>query len=458
MRLELKGQAVYITGRLTRYTSQRELERALRAGGATTTSDVNLTTTALIVGAGWTGKVQLAAARGLPILTEDHAAQLLAQGFIELEDAPAPAPVARDAAIGELRPALSGTPTPQAWSEILALLDRCPPEQLDELVDYVDAQTGRWDIPADLRWTPAGEDAAPQGDWNIQQPIGELRMTPFRWLVEMLKGADSPKHRVLRGLGLRGAAAKNADVVKLLTLPSLSRLTTLDLSANLSVTIWKRLYEAPCTHNLHTLALIATDIEHKKAIQAATDAALPALRTLRLSTCYHSPINDDLGVLFTTPWAARITSLELDRGGEYLGALTSYNDNVSSMPALKTLHLQLVSYFNKLSEQLPANVHPVETLSLGAQLSEGHAANMRNLFDRAVPGFSRLDLSRMAQLHEHSLPAPEVARIRDLLADALLRTLPNSPVVQGISTIKLGRWYTPRLADALAQNNTEVIP
>jgi hypothetical protein len=274
----------------------------------------------------------------------------------------------------------------------------------------------------------------------------------------MLKGAGSPKLRVLRGLGLHGAAAKNADVVKLLTLPSLSRLTTLDLGANLSATIWKRLYEAPCASDLHTLALIAIDLDHKKAIQAATDAALPALRTLRLSTSYYSSINDDLSALYTTPWAARITSLELDSGNEYHGALTAYANNAPSMPALDTLHLQLTSYYYKLSDQLPANVHPVETLSLGAQLSESDAARMGHLFDQAMPGFSRLDLSRMTLRHEHSLPAPEVARIRDLLTDALLRTLPTAPLVQGISTLKLGRWYTPQLADALAPHNTKVIP
>jgi hypothetical protein len=453
MRFEPRGQRFYTTGAFKQFKNQRALEAALRAAGAETTASVNLSTTAVITGLGWNTKVDEARARKLVVLTEAQAKLMLEQGFIELEEA-APAPeLPRDANIGELRSVLAQPPSSSVWDQIVEHVDRCPPEQLDELVDYVDAQLSRWELDVTAKWTPMSDDVRGKHEWIAAQPRGELRCAPFHWITDLLQGARSAKYRLIRAIVLEDLRVKNADVIKLLGSEDLVNLRYLDMGFRnkYSPNIWKTLRAAPATRALEHLRVTSLKDDHAKTFEGPHHLD----RLTALTIHYNSALSDPGAVvqLLSSSWMQQLTRLTIQDNREPLELLTA---NPALLPALETINIDGGSFIAHITSYLPDPLRAAHTLAFTCDIYRPNEQDMADLVVEAPAGFKRLDLSGLT-VYEEDPRRMGGDDSRAYIGGLLLRQLPGSPLARSFPAIKLGRWWTQGLADALAKHGCEAV-
>jgi hypothetical protein len=81
---------------------------------------------------------------------------------------------------------------------------------------------------------------------------------------------------------------------------------------------------------------------------------------------------------------------------------------------------------------------------------------MADLVVEAPAGFKRLDLSGLT-VYEEDPRRMGGDDSRAYIGGLLLRQLPGSPLARSFPAIKLGRWWTQELADALAKHGCEAV-
>jgi hypothetical protein len=447
MRFTLKGQYIFLTGSFTKRGNKRALTQALEAAGAHVTPAINLKTTAMGLGGGHIyTQLERARTRGLTIVSEAQLEEALAQGFVELEDVPAPEPLARDAAIGELRPAVS-TPSSEAWNTIVALVDRCPADQLDELLAYIQPQLARWEIPHDARWQPPAEPNRSYYDWLHAQPPGELCGAPLDWITAMMRGEDSAKFGLVQAITLVGMRAKNANLIALLNRPSLTALRVLDMGggAKLSGSVWAALRTGEATRRLEQLRVTSVSSAHVKHLDGAHH--LHALRTLRIG---YSSGYVDLGAvdrLLRTSWGSRIETY----GVGPLMPSERLAGQVAALDQLRCLELWGYTLYG-LARELSA-LPAVERLALRYTLYAPSAEEFAPILATPLNSVKILDLRSLQPNDQYDSTLSSEA-----IAQGLINRLPGSALARSVEQVQLGRWWTPELADALTQHNIEVTP
>ncbi len=289
MRHTIEGKVFCITGTLTHYT-RATAEAAIMGAGGDISRTVSKKTDFLVCGAGASGKLDKARSRGIPVIAEADLEAFLSGDVVEVDEEVV---VSGDASVrdlvGEARAALDGHPDSAMWSALVAIVDSCAPEQLGSLVDFLEPQVARWEVEPDARWQPDATSVSCEGapaKWLKSAARGELRVAPFRWIVEMATGNPSPKHRLARAIHVHDMEMNGTSLIKVLSSPELTNLRVLDVDeSKLSVTFWKKLRTLPSTTTLERLRISRVTVKTMKGY--AGDHHLHELEHLSLYSCYH---------------------------------------------------------------------------------------------------------------------------------------------------------------------------
>jgi hypothetical protein len=450
MRVVLSEQKLCVTGNFTHFQNKGAVERAIRAAGGATTSSLALSTTGLVLGAGYAPMREKAQVRGLIILDEEQLRALLEHGFVEVADAAQPEEAPRDALISELRPTI-GAPSSASWDAIIEQVDRCPADQLPELVSYVEAQIARWRFDVQAQWHPNDAATARMHRWRDSQPRGELRCAPMHWITEMLRGEGSAKHSLVRAISLEDLGVKNADVIKLLKLEQLENLRYLDLGHGnkYSPNMWKTLRNAPATKHLEHLRIAEVKDAHLKEMRGEHH-----LDKLRHVTLHYYFSKYDEGVfeeLFKLPWFQQLDTLTLEEFANYRDRI---QDDLLALPHVKHLNIDAELWITPLTALMGWHL-PFEEVSWVTDLYMPEEADFIRLCAHPPSKIARLDLSQISIHDEHKDDGLR-ERLSALFSGWLLKHLPGSALMSAVPAIKLGRWWTQELADALAAHNTDV--
>lgn len=447
MRFTLDGQHIFLTGSFTQRGNKAALSAALKGAGASITPSITLKTTAMGVGGGHIYRqLESARTRGLTIVSEAQLEEALARGFVELDDAPEPALTTRDAVIGELRPAVA-TPSSEAWNTVTALMDRCPAEQLGELLAYVAPQLDRWQLAHDARWLPPEQTGGDYHDWRLAQPLGELRGAPLDWLIAMMRGEDSPKYGLVRAISLVGMQPKNADLVTLLQRPSLTALRVLDLGggAKLSGAVWAALRTGEATRGVEELRVASLSSAHRKYMDG--EHHLRALRTLRIGFSHSYVDLDAVAHLLKTSWGEQIETYGVDASMP----IEHIAPQLASLARVSCLELEGYN-LHSLSRTLSA-LPPIERLALRFRLYQPIEAELASLSSASLRGVKVLDLRLLRPQGGFSEGGEDEASAA-AIARGLLRHPPG--VGTSVEQVWLGRWWTQELSDAISARGIEV--
>lgn len=187
MLIPLKGSTFCVLGRFSSYRSAQAVGDALALGGGGFSRRLLLKTTAMIYGGDEsTNMTNRAAARGLPVLNEADLLNLLEHGQVEVDHEPpreAGGSDSLDVLLGEVRGVLANAPSREVWAGLVEILNRCSPEQMEPLVDYIQAHIARWTPRAQL--------------------YCEL---PKSWFPAMSEGISSPALRLVRWIDMERTA------------------------------------------------------------------------------------------------------------------------------------------------------------------------------------------------------------------------------------------------------------
>lgn len=283
---------ITIAGRFERW-SQQQLAELLEARGVTATTWLTRHTRALLCGGGESNLIGEAMVRGLPILDEAQATQLLEEGFLELEERAA-LEVSR--ALSELRGLLhDGKPDNQMWLAVCDVIDRCPSEEVSVLLSYVLDFFAKWEACGtldSLRGDPtrALEGVVSSGEVWRAGFDGELCVAPVSWLGELLRGEEHEKFTLLRALDLTHTPLKGGPVKKILDHPHLHRVRRLALPIHqaLTMTLIKQLCATPWLDRLVALRIGGyTPFVDDMFLRYGQERG--ALRTLDMSQALHVP-------------------------------------------------------------------------------------------------------------------------------------------------------------------------
>jgi hypothetical protein len=444
MLIQLKSHTICAAGTFFHFTSKKGVELAVRDAGGTATASLTRSTTLLVMGSGYSDQEQKARLRKLPVLNEDQLIALLATGEIEIEDAAQPEEAPRDALISELRPTI-GEPSSASWDAIIEQVDRCPAEQLPELVDYIEAQIGRWVIAPQARWRPQDEDSKQRYQWTPMAPAGELRVAPLHWISDMLQGVDSPKYRLIRAIHLTALGVKTPELIKLLGCAQLVNLRYLDLGSRnkYSASAWKALRTGAATRQLEHLAIAELPDKHLKLLDG--DHHLHHLNTLHIQRIDLDEC-DNLPALYATSWASQVTTLMISDARSQAHHL---KQDPTLLPALKTLNLSFDPYGISAVDHALKHMRPCHTLAWSGRLRPHADQELSEHVRHAATGVTTLDLSQIGLWHEGDEPEQD-ARLQSRWAADLLAHLPGSALIRSVAQVRLGRWWTQELADAIA--------
>ena len=449
----IKDKTLCITGQLKRYTHERAHRAITRAGGHITLS-VGPGTDFLIAGYRPGAMLDRARTLGIPVLDEAEMESLLAGDSVEVDEVVVlgEAPV-RDL-IGEARAALDGKPTSRTWSAILELVDACAPEELPALIDFLEPQVSRWALPPSTRWKPTqktyGVENAPR-TWRAKTPLGELRVAPHHWIVEMLAKHDSPKHRLIHSIHVTDMGMTATAAAEVLAREHLTNLRSYDTArTKLTGTFWRKLRTLPSTRSLQRIAF--EQLDEKAAKGAIGEHHCECLRKL---VVHHDYV--EARALVT------LLGAELCRGVDTLstrGTTPTYLLGALSDPTvLPSLNHLIVTENSRvvLREVMASAVMSrVTTFSIAARvdayngrLEDRIYAFFNQMMRSASDGPAVLDVGKLTFDTRSSVDQHQ--RISIALADAIPRlTFPART-----TTLKLGKWYSSALRAVIAQSGLE---
>jgi hypothetical protein len=454
MKLALADQNVTLTGRFVASGSKAVLAQRFLDAGVTVTKNLGANTTALILGAGWNVTVRRAEQRGIPILTEAQAIEMLEQGVVELADAAEP-DTPLDALIGEARSLLDGEPSAATWIALVALLDRCAPEHAPALADYLDGHLDRWEVPRHARLlSPAALGYPP--DWLHRTPYGVYRVAPPGWVREGATGAPSPKHALARGLCFSALRHSNKELTALFEGGSFSGVTHLDLGSTRSTPLSRRaltsLATSSTTGTLRHLRVGSFKDKHVKALSADSDLSLDTLVIGFADTNNYDL--DALRALLTSSWTASLKTLACEASW-FLSTSGMLADLRPTISHLDRFAIDVFGGLRHLADVAP-HLPPCPTLELRGATNHSTRPRFVDALDVTLHrGITTLDLSRL----DVDTTRRGHAAARRQIEDGFLARLPTSNLCAALESVRLGHWHTDALAQAFdAQGITALDP
>lgn len=458
-RLDLKAQKICVSGTPNNKAWKR---RILSAEGKTTTKVV-LSTTLLIKGGGWSTQEDVANGRGIPVIDEEQGELLLKQGFIEIEVADE-GTHSLDELIGELRSALDGPPSSDTWNVIIDQIDRCSPEQLEPLVQYLTPILSAWTISPDARWSPSQQPLPPR-EWLEALPYGELRVTPHHWIAAMSSGESSPAYGLLRHLHLDEMKLKATTTSKVLGLTHLTNLHTFDLGGRntYAPTIWKKIAEFPSCTKLTHFGMGEFRSKHIKILPELHD--WHPFETLTINY-YFSKYDDDALVEFlSSPACAGVKTLRmLDSPEDIIDLL---NEHDTMLPALECVTIKDNGFIASLLTRFHRFERPVTRALAECDIYMYEREKLVEAFAKAYPHIHTLDISEVRLQGSPVSDRGDADADEDTLTNAqrnarrfhtnLLDLFPGSVLAKSLEAIILGRWWSEELTGAIEAHGTRVL-
>ena len=229
------GKTWVITGSL-KDISRREASAQLEALGAKVTGSVSSKTDFLVSAeydpdnVRWlSNKEKKARQLNIPIFNEAQLLAALSGGTVAEIEARAPEvediEIAPRDALESFRELAYGGLTRSDWDEICRLVDQCPDNAVEVVVDYLEGNLPTH--PEPVLWQ-SSVGYAYQERITFQDPRA---LTPH-WLIETLRGDNHPKLKLVRVADFSGQKINGAPGDKLLASEHLSELRVLNLSHN----------------------------------------------------------------------------------------------------------------------------------------------------------------------------------------------------------------------------------
>ena len=458
MKTTIEGKKFCITGDLEGFSRSEAQAKIVEAGGLIAKS-MGPRTDVLVCGSGaGPSKVRKALSLGIPVLDEAELVELLSGASVESADVVASGDSTVRDLIGEARAALDGEPTSDTWSTLVELVDSCVLDQLPALVDFIAPQVARWQVAPHTRWTPSPETPGCEGapkEWFSGMPRGELRVAPFRWLVEMNTKHPSPKHRLVRVLHTRGMKMTGSSFINMLSNEHLTSLTQLDLhSGGLTKTFWKKLRTLPSTKMLERLRF--SEVSTATAEAAFGDHHLDALTQLDFYI-HNKSKPAGFARLLASPMCQNVEVLTVGNAfqSRFLAAL---DEDEALLPRLRrivlegksallmngALGLPVCARVDEVALRLEVLTSKPSEKTLGKMFAE----KLRGATDR-VAGPTLLDLSEV----ELSAPPDEPW---DLEAIAL-RALDGWTPPRNVKKIRLGPLGLPSVLETISRLGIEPV-
>ncbi len=449
----IEGRKFCITGKLEHYT-RTTAQRAIMQAGGLIAKSVGPQTDFLVVGQRAGSKLTKARTLGIPVIEEADLEAFLAGAVVDVDE---DIVVSGDASvrdlIGEARAALDGKPTSDTWNTIVGLVDSCAPDQLGALIDFLEPQIERWEVTPGAQWRPSKgthlvEDA-PTG-WVNHIPKGELRVAPWRWIVEMINKHESPKYRLLHAIHTNGMRMTSTAAAAILERDQLTNLRRFDVGeTKLTKTFWRKLRTLPSTQTLERFAF--SQIDDKAIDGVHGDHHLQNLRELAINLSY-STRDRSLAKLLTSDLVTGLESLDL-HGTIQEGTMRAINDP-TVLPHLEHLTIS-GGYYSQINEPLRAPLmQRLKTFSATYNIDLSYQESSAPLGDRLTAAFDELtdgvlngpktfDLSAM----EFYLRPVDQPHLRDALVEAASRwNIPGN-----IETIRFGKHHSKKLAEAFSK-------
>jgi hypothetical protein len=450
---EADGQRLVLTGSFRGAVNTRVLTARLVERGAVVTSSVSSNTTAVVVGQRKYATVaeETARRRGLIILSEAEALELVEHGAVELSD-PDRTLSPLDDLIAQARGALDGAPDARTWDTLVGLFDRCAPAHEPALVDYLAPALDRWRVPHDARYAPA---SPPDDDWEAiwadACPTGILRVLPRAWMTEGVQGRARPRFTLARAVVLAGGNLLNTDIETLLGLDALSEVAYLDMR-RVGVTPSGRaltaLASSPMAASLRDLRLPAFKAAHARAL----DTTSPLAPThLLLSLKPYDFESDALRQLAASTWSSRLDTLTVDI--QFARSSFFVTPDLSAFTGLSRATLHCSDHLRAFRDYVVAGPS-ADTLALSGQVRRADRRDANALLATPYDRAPTLDLSAL-----HVDPAglrSEAGRRLDM-ASLLIDRLPGSPFGSSFSSVRLGHWHTPERADAFGASGVTAL-
>ena len=448
VKITIKDYVFCVTGNFKSFQNKGAVLAAIKAAGGKTTASLAASTTALVLGDGYTPMEKTARARGMLILYEAQLRELLASGSIDgptRDDAPAKQ-VTRDEGLSELRAALAEPPGRHTWKVITTTLSEIPTEQLHEVLPYVQSHLLRWD-----------ELVRPTRRWDKESPFEECCIAPDTWLTRMMHGESDARFQIVRAISLDDLKIKNADMLKLLQVQDLTQLRTLDMGDGNTYAgnVWKLLLSGCIAPQLENLRITSFRDAHAKALN--TPHQLKKLRHVRILYSSLSKYDESaVEALFATDWMQQIDTLTLEAFQPYPDDTRErWHRAIAKLPHLEHLNLDVHGSHFSFSHSVITSAIPATALHiiydpfpLQAEQEHKYAPQLLN----AKPTIKRklLDLSGVEPRRYPDASYQE-------LQAACFDQLAGSALLTGFEQVQLGRWWTPKRAEAITRAGTEVL-
>jgi hypothetical protein len=285
MLIELTGATVCVIGKLKGWP-KAAITEAVEAAGGTLKNTPPKGCLALVGMNPSEHKLAKASARGCTMLDHDDAIALLSDGFVEREDAPTRT---LDELVGEARGVLAKGPGRETFDALVALLDGCEPDHLDDLANYITPQLADWPIARD---TPeqAQRHARHADISKVTGPFsdagGSMRLMPVGWVTDLIADGPSPKHRICDTLSFSGVKVSTSAAAKVFAHGPLEHLRAFSIGETTlpnmkKKTFFKKMVASGALPNVHTFTLHRC---HPDGITLLAEhpECLPSLTTLHL--------------------------------------------------------------------------------------------------------------------------------------------------------------------------------
>ena len=400
------------------------------------TKNVTQETTLLILGAGFSQQGTVAKDWGIPVIDETQAQQLLTDGVLSLADDIKPTD---DLAqwIGSLRGHLDVSPSSDAWNAIIDAVDATDDAYMDVLVDYLLPQLRRWSVDEDVWWLPKVE------PWAVTSRRGQLRVAPPAWVTAMVQGRYAQAHALVKVLDFGSMKLNAKAVVTALQNPYLTDITALYLSSktNHTATFWKTVPTLDALTQLEVLGISEMKRVHANALKHLVNWT--PFRTLHVAFSYSRFEEDALIALFEAFEHVEVISLDMIRE-PILGALNA----TYSTPRLQRLDVCMSGLNNAEMRLIDELERTIPTLRLITQ-SNAELDQLGQALNRNWSHVDTLDLSGAWPAIDALYEPASFKANHDEFARALLEHLPSSLIARTVQCIKLGRWWSTELVEAL---------
>ena len=341
MDLMLEGTRFTFDDKPTQMSTRQWKKLLIEAGGVFSTridqADV------LVASSVYASRVSSALKRGVTIITADEFMTLLAQGSLTLAREDAPETQSMDALLGEARGLLAQSPSDEGWAQLVALVERCDEVQRGDFVSYLEAHLSRWSSavmdeggrhPTLLKHIPTGGLERPT--WREEDALGDVRLAPNDWVLEMARGVDDVRWRLVYALD-NDLQLSAKDFQKILGFEHLVNLRVLRLSQRrMTGAFFKALSTQDNMRTLERLHLGQINMRDCRGVDVP-ESTLDGLRHVYFDCIYTGIDGPMLQVLSVTAAMARVQELhfyyvEIDGQAEISLA--------GGFPALHTLHLR----------------------------------------------------------------------------------------------------------------------